>query len=125
MTNHDASPAADALDALIAQLLDCGGALSQMIGAMEQFQESDMSSPDAPPILDLAHTFIRDVSTDLTNRHSDHELRVSAGIVEQVTAAICENIFIVPPSEIRRSLGRCRAAGARSRKRRRSGRRRH
>jgi hypothetical protein len=122
MTDQDVDPTGDALDALIAQLLACGGALSQIIGHMREFEASGLSAPDAPPILDVAHSLIRGVVQDLPERHSDESIRVSAEIVEQVTTAICEEIFFVPPSEIRRARGGSRSAN--SSKRRRSGRRR-
>jgi hypothetical protein len=121
MTDQDASPNAGALDALVAQLLHCGGALSQMIGGMQEFQASGASSPDAPPILEVAHSLIRDVSAGLCDGHTDQEIRVCAEIVEEVTTAICENIFFTAPSEIRRSAGGSRVNGARRRQRRRAG----
>jgi hypothetical protein len=122
MNDHDASPTADALDALVAQLLACGGPLSQIIGRMHEVQAAGLSSPDAPPILEVAHSLIRDVSIGLPERYTEQEIRVSAAIVEEVTTAICENIFFIPPSEIRRKSRNSPSAGAR--KRRRSGRRR-
>lgn len=125
MTDQPAFPIADALDALVDQLLDCGGALSQIIGGMQEAGASGLSSPNAPPILDVAHSLIRDVNRDLPARHTDQELRTSAEIIEEMTTAICENIFFVPPSEIRRSLGGSGSAGPRRRRGRRSGRGRH
>jgi hypothetical protein len=121
MTNQDPCPAHPAVDALVAQLLACGGALSQIISHMSEFEASGLSSPDAPPIIDVAHSLIRDVIRDLPERHSEDEIQASAEIVEQVTTAICENIFFVPPTEIRRSLNG--ASSRTSRNRRRSGRR--
>jgi hypothetical protein len=117
MTAHNARPTPDALDALVAQLLDCGGVLSQMIGSMQEFEASGLSLPDAPPILEIAHRLIRDVVADLPKDHSEAELRLSAEIVEQVATAICENIFIVPTSEIRRTLNAPGSAGPRRRRR--------
>jgi hypothetical protein len=124
MSDQDVSPTADALDRLVGALLACGGPLSQMIGRMQEFERSGLSSPDAPSVLDVAHSLIRDVNAELPERHRDQDLRVAAEIVEEVTTAICENIFILPPSEIRRSAGESRVPGAQSRQRRRSGRRR-
>ncbi|HUA47446.1 MAG TPA: hypothetical protein VMA77_19580 [Solirubrobacteraceae bacterium] len=124
MTDQDASPTADPLDALLDQLLACGAALSQIIGRMQEFEASGLSSPNAPPILEVAHSLIRDVNAAIPERHTDEEIRVSAAIVEQVTTAICENIFFLPPSEIRRTAGGSGSGGAR-RRQRRSGRRRH
>ena len=123
MNNHDASPTADALDALVAQLLACGGPLSQMIGRMQEAEASGLSSPDAPPILEVAHSLIREVNAGLPERWTEQEIRASAAIVKEVTTANCENIFFVPPSEIRRMSRSAPAAGAQKRQRR-SGRRR-
>ena len=47
---------------------------------------------------------IRSAVDDLTDRYSDDEIRISAEVVAQATIAICKNIFVVPRSEIRRSL---------------------
>lgn len=124
MTDQDACPTDDALDSLIAQLLACGGALSQIIGHMRQFEGSGLSSPDAPPILELAHSLIRQVVGELPERHSEDDIRVSAEIVDEVTTAICEEIFFVPPSEIRRARGGAGSANSSKQRRRRSGRRR-
>jgi hypothetical protein len=123
MNNHDASPTADALDALVAELLACGGPLSQMIGRMHEAEASGLSSPDAPTILEVAHSLIRDVNAGLPERWTEQEIRASAAIVNEVTTAICENIFFVPPSEMRRMSRRAPAAGGQKRQRR-SGRRR-
>ena len=122
MNDQDATSTHDALDALIDQLLACGGALSQIIGRMQEFEASGLSSPDAPPILEVAHKLIRDVNAALSERHTEQEIKVSAAIVEEVTTAICENIFFIPPSEIRRMSRSSPSAGGRKRQRR-SGRR--
>jgi hypothetical protein len=47
MTDQGPFPTGDALDGLVARLLDCGGALSQMIGRMKEFEASGLSSPDS------------------------------------------------------------------------------
>jgi hypothetical protein len=123
MTDQRAFPTADALDAVVAQLLNCRGALNQIIGRMQEFEASGVSSPDAPPILEIAHSLIRDVNAGLPERHTDRELQVSVEIIAEVTTAISENILFVPPSEIRRSPGGLGSAGSRRRRRRRSARR--
>lgn len=120
MTDNEAVPNADALDELVAQLLDCGGPLSQIIGSMHEFEASGLSAPDAPPILQVAQSVIRGVVGDVSDCYSDEQIRVAAEIVERVTTAICENIFLVPPSEIRRSLhGTGSACSGRQRRQRR------
>lgn len=118
MTDQETRPPADGLDALISALLDCGGVLSQIICRMYEFERSGLSSPDAPPILEMAHSLIRDVNAELCGRYSDDTLRVSAEIVDQVVAAICENIYFVPPSEIARATRRSRSAHSHQRRRR-------
>jgi len=104
MSDLDALPTDDCLDALVAQLIACGGPLSQMISHMHEAEASGLSSPDPPPIFEIAHKLIRDVIEDLSDRYTEAEIRTSAEIVDQVTTAICENIFFVPPAEMRRAL---------------------
>jgi hypothetical protein len=125
MTDHEAAPTPDVLDVLVDQLLACGAPISQMMASMHEFEASGLSSPDTPPIFEVAHSLIRSVIDGLTERYSDDEIRVSSEIVAQATIAICENIFVMPPSEIRRSRGGSGSAGPRGQRRRRSGRRRH
>jgi hypothetical protein len=110
MTDQEVAPTPDLLDVLVDQLLACGAPISQMMAAMREFEASGLSSPDAPPIFEVAHSLIRSVVDDLTGRYSDDEIRISAEIVAQATMAICANIFVVPPSEIRRMLGRSGSA---------------
>lgn len=90
-------PPAAPLDELVANLLDCGGALSQMISHMVAFEASGKGSPDAAPIPETAHELIRSVSEDVPKRYSKRDIRIAARIVELITDAICEDIFFVPP----------------------------
>jgi hypothetical protein len=117
MTNHDALPTADALDALIAPLLDCGGVLSQIISHMSEFEASGLASPDTPPILKVAHSMIRSVLGDVSERHTEAEIRVSAEIVGQVTTALCDELVLVPPDEISRMRGGSDSGDAHPRRR--------
>jgi hypothetical protein len=123
MTDLDALPTDDCLDALVTQLIACGGPLSQMISHMHEAEASGLCSPDAPPIFEAAHKLIRDVVDDLSERHTEDEIRTSAEIVEEVTNAICENIFFVPPSEMRR-MTRGRGSARRANRQQRRSRRR-
>lgn len=100
MTNHLDSAKSDALDVLITQLLDCGGVLSQMIGRMVQFDAAGKSSPDAAPIPEIAHSLIYDAVCDVARRRSKRDITVAAAIVEDVTEAICEEIFLVDPKNL-------------------------
>ncbi|HZE05936.1 MAG TPA: hypothetical protein VE127_11965 [Solirubrobacteraceae bacterium] len=103
---------------LVDQLLACGAPVSQMMAGMKEFEASGRSSPDAPPIFEVAHSLIRSAVDGLTDRYSDDEIRISAGVVAQATIAICQNIFVVPQTEIGRSVGRSRSAGSHTRRRR-------
>ena len=87
----------DPLDELVTHLLDCGGVLSQIISRMVEFQASGRSAPDAAPIPDVAHSLIREVAVPVARDYSKRDLRVAAKIVDQVTEAICENIYGVDP----------------------------
>jgi len=122
MSDLDALPSDDCLDALVTQLIGCGGPLSQMISHMHEAEASGLCSPDAPPIFEIAHKLIRDVIDDLSDRHTEDEIRTSATIVEEVTTAICEDIFFIPPAEMRRMQRGRGSAGPGKRRRRRSGR---
>lgn len=103
----------DALDELTDQLLECGAALSQIIGHMIKSQASGRSAPDAAPIPEIAHGVIRSVLEDLADRHSDGQIEAAARIIQEATSEICENIFFVPIEQI--------AAGAKGRRRGRNG----
>lgn len=116
MTDQQVAPTPDLLDVLVDQLLACGAPISQMMAGMHEFEASGLSSPDAPPAFEVAHSLIRSVIDDLTDRYSDEEIRITAEVVAQATIAICENIFVVPPTEIRRSLNRPRSARSRRRR---------
>lgn len=126
MTDQEPAPTPDLLDVLVDQLLACGAPISQMMASMQECEASGLSSPDAPPIFEVAHSLIRSVIDDFTGRYSEDEIRISAEIVAQATIAICENIFVLPLSEIRRSAGgsNSRGSNGRRRPRHRSGRRR-
>ena len=119
MTDQEAASTPDVLDVLVDQLLACGAPISQMMAGMQEHEASGLSSPDAPPIFEVAHSLIRSVVDDLTERYSDDEIRVASEIVAQATVAICEDIFFVPPDEIRR-LARGSGSGSARRRQRRT-----
>jgi hypothetical protein len=87
----------DPLDKLTAQLLECGGVLSQIVGHMVKFEASGHAAPDLAPIPEVARTLIRVVLDELRKRHSRRDILVAAKIVAEATETICENIFFVDP----------------------------
>lgn len=105
MPKHKHSQSKDALDELVRQLLECGGALSQVVASMVRFQAAGRSAPDAAPIPVVAHSLIRSILDDVGRRYSDRDLKTAAAIVEEATEAICHEIFIVDPAKIRRLTG--------------------
>ncbi len=122
MTDQEAAHNPDVLDVLVDQLLACGAPISQMMARMREFEASGLSSADSPPIFEVAHSVIRSVVDDFTETYSDDEIRVACEIVAKATVAMCNDIYFVPPSQIRRSLRGPGSAGPRGR--RHSGRRR-
>jgi hypothetical protein len=88
---------ADSLDELVTQLLECGGALTQIIAGMVEYQASGRSAPDAAPIPEVAHSLIRGVLSGVQKRHSKRDIRVAAAIVREATDAIVNDVFFVGP----------------------------
>jgi hypothetical protein len=86
----------DELERLTAQLLDCGGVLSQIVSHMVEWENAGRSSPDTAPIPDIARQLVASALGDMTKRHSRLELRKATTIVEEATSLIAENIFFVP-----------------------------
>ena len=98
MTDQRDSPnPPDALDALVTNLLECGGALSQIISHMVRIQAGGRSAPDTAPIPEVAHSLIRDAVDEVRKRHSKRDIKVAALIVKEATASICEEIVFVGP----------------------------
>jgi hypothetical protein len=88
------------LDELVTQLLDCGGALSQMISHMTQFEASGLGADNLVPIPEVAHSLIRDVLGTVSKSHSKRDIRIAARIVEEATDRIANEIFLVSPEFI-------------------------
>jgi hypothetical protein len=102
--NRSSQKAPEPLDELVHELLECGAVLSQMISRMVEFEASGRGAPDAAPIPEIAHFLIRDVSKHLRHQYSRRDLRIAAKLVNQVTEAICSDIYYVPPEAFDRIL---------------------
>jgi hypothetical protein len=125
MIDSEETPTPDLLDVLVEQLLACGAPISQMMARMHECEAAGLSSPDAPPIFEVAHSVIRGVVDDLTEHYSDDQIRTASEIVAQATVAMCENIFFVPLSELRRAPRRPGSTRSPRRDRQRPRHRRH
>ena len=95
LTPHHFSP--DPLDRLVAQLLDCGGVLSQIIQSMVDWEAEHPPPRDAVPIPEIAHKLVRDVLEEVRTRFSRGQVGTAARIVELATELIANNIFRVSP----------------------------
>ncbi|HEY2769627.1 MAG TPA: hypothetical protein VGI87_03630 [Solirubrobacteraceae bacterium] len=93
----DSNHATDAVDELVTELLACGGVLSQMMSHMAEFSASGRSAPDAPSIPEVMHTLICSVLDHVERRYSRRDIRMATRLVEEVTTAICDEIYAVNP----------------------------
>jgi hypothetical protein len=94
-TNPNPNGRSRALDDLVAELLDCGGVLSQLISGMVEFEASGRTPPDAAPIPEVAYSLIRSVAEEHVRGRSRRDLAIAAAIVHDVTEAICQDIYTV------------------------------
>lgn len=85
----------DALDDVVAQLLQYGGAFSLMLGHMV-----DSAKADSPPINEVAHGLIRSACEHLRHEYSKRDLKTAARIVQQITDSMCSDIYVVSPELI-------------------------
>jgi hypothetical protein len=85
----------DALDGLVASLLDCGGVLSQIISHMVRLEASGRAAPYAAPIPEIAHSLIRSVANPVGRRHSKRDISVAARIVTEMTQVMSDEVYAV------------------------------
>jgi hypothetical protein len=88
---------ADAFDELAAELLDCGGVLSQMIAGMVAHQASADGSTEYVAIPEAARALLREVLDDVSDRHSADDATIAAQLVGEVTDALTNDVFLVNP----------------------------
>ena len=84
----------DPLDELVDKLLDSGGVFSQIVHHMFEFELSEASGDDLAPVLEVAHSLVRSVVSGLGEHHSVRDVRVASKVVQEVTDAICEEVFL-------------------------------
>ncbi len=84
-----------ALDALIAELIVCGGVLSQIVANMAEFEAAGLSAPDSPPIGDVLHKLLSDVLEPVAKPHPAAEIETASVLLREITETICTEIFVV------------------------------
>jgi signal transduction histidine kinase len=90
----DLDQPSDPLDELVDKLLESGGVFSQLIGHMLEFERSQGSFPELAPIPEVAQSVVRSLIGDLERRYSRRDIRIAARLVDEVTNALCEEIFL-------------------------------
>jgi hypothetical protein len=99
MTDHPKSSPepVEPLDELVAELLDCGGVLSQIISAMVEFQAGGHHAGDQVPTPEIAYSIVRGVVCGLSERFSAADLQTSAIVVREVTEVLCNELYVLGP----------------------------
>jgi hypothetical protein len=94
--NMPHSPGGDSVDALVAQVVDCGAVMSQIVNHMVASQSSGRTAPDAPPIPVVLHELLRGVLEPLVKTLAPSKIRQTTTMLEAITKTISEEIFLVP-----------------------------
>ena len=68
--------------------------LGQIVSYMVAAQRSGQCDADVAPIPGVARSLVRDVLADLAKRHTDEAIGTPAGIVDEATTLIADNIFL-------------------------------
>ncbi len=84
------------LDDLVGELLVCASGLNHLITGMIEWEMTQGSPPDAPPLAQVACSLVSGVAADRL-RHSKRDLRVTTAIIQEITAAVREDIYVVNP----------------------------
>jgi hypothetical protein len=94
------NPRDGALDALVANLIDCGGVLSQIVNHMLRFEQAGLSAPDsaAPPA--VLHGLLVGVLDPVAKRYSTASVKTTARLLEEAAHTICDEVFMVPLSTL-------------------------
>jgi hypothetical protein len=86
----------DSVDALVAQVVECGAVMSQIVNHMVASQASGRCAPDAPPIDVVLHQLLRGVLEPLVKTHPPSKTRQTTSMLKSITKTISEEIFLVP-----------------------------
>ena len=83
------------MEELVDRLIDCGGVLSQMVQHGLEWEARRGPGLEPPP--DTLAPLIRSVVGDVRRQYSKRDIVVAAKIVDQMTATIASEIFLVSP----------------------------
>jgi hypothetical protein len=89
----------DPLDQLVDKLLASGGVFSQIIHHMLECERSQPSADELAPVLEVAHSLVRSVVGEVGRRYSRRDILIASRVVDEVTEAVCEEIFLYSPDD--------------------------
>lgn len=99
MTTNGSSPN-PAFDALVSELVKFGGVMAQIIDHMARFSASGLSDPEAPPSDIVLQGLLGDVIAPKVRGRSSADVRATTAMLAEISAAITEEIYLVPPETI-------------------------
>ncbi len=94
MQSHPSS--GDPVDALVVEVVNCGGVMSQIVNSMVAEQSAGRSAPGAPPIPVVLHGLLRSVLEPLVASESKAQTKQTTAMLAEITQTISEEIFLVP-----------------------------
>jgi hypothetical protein len=102
MSDHSSHPPRShrALDALITQLIECDGVLSQIIAHMTECQAAGLSAPEAPAPYVVLHDLLMGVLAVVAKRHRRTEIEMASALLDEITETICAEVLFVDLDEL-------------------------
>jgi len=86
-----------AIAGLVAQLLQTTGTVTLIVDEMMRFHAAGHSAPDAPPVIDVLGSLLRDVLSGLLAEHSRMTIESAATILREADAIMCRDLYFVSP----------------------------
>jgi hypothetical protein len=115
---NDPPRAEPTLDALITELIECGGVLSQIVAHMAFCDRAGYSAPDAPPPGVVLRELLTGVLKPIVAECPSEQTEATTVLLRDVTRTICDEIMFVPVEEMERLNRRQRRARSHARRRR-------
>ena len=86
-----------AIAGLVAQMLQTTASLTVMVDEMMRFQAAGRSAPDAPPVIEVLGSLLRDVLSGLLTEHSRMTIESATTILREADAIMCRDLYFVSP----------------------------